>query len=103
MIRFYGTIHLEDEDIAVESLKFLGYTIPTGGKDLVINTQMNLTLENDDDYVKLLELGEFTVDFGDVIINNCVLNSKDQSESIKILGFLEGNIESEKDCLKMIK
>jgi hypothetical protein len=104
MIRYNGIIHLEYEDIFVESLRFLGHIVPTGTRDIISGSEMELILKNPEDYIKLLDLNNFSIDFGNIIINSCTLHKHiDQGESISSLGFLQGFIEREEDCLKMLE
>lgn len=103
MVRYDGIIHLENEDIAVESLNFLGHIKPTGSGDLIVDSRMELRLDDNAEHFKLLDLNLFSIEFRDTTINFCTLKKNiDQTKSINTLGFLQGDIESKEDCLKML-
>jgi len=99
MIRINGIIRLEDEDIVVKSLEYTGHLDERINR--LVGEGMKLTLENNKDYTKIQDIGKFSIDFDNVTIDNCVLNPPNR-QSIETLGFLEGEITSAEDILKIL-
>lgn len=90
MIKTNGIIHLKDENIAVESLEVIGHIKKTLGEPLTIIDECNLVLEDNDQYLKLLDLDSFDIEFDDMIIPKCkLLKGSNFKENIESLGYLQ--------------
>lgn len=93
MIKYDGIIHLENENIAVESFEVIIGSRKTIGGILPFVEKYKLILENNDQYVKLIDLDSFDIDFGNLIIQECTLNKQSNfKENIDDLGYLQCHV-----------